>query len=415
MKIGRIHILKAHIPEILLSLLLICWSCGSRNGSDTDSLNMDSDREVADVTREAAEWADSVMRRMSMSEKIGQLFMPALYSRCDNATLGQLRYYVDSLHVGGIVLLKGDLGAVAAIADTIKSDVGVFIAIDAETGLGMRLEDVPRFPWNSGIDRDVDDQTLFDYGREVARESRLAGINMVLGPVLDVDRERPGNPHGTMWMRSLGNDPDRVAELSVAYARGLEAGGVISVAKHFPGHGATITDTHRGMAKITTGEDELWVIDLEPFRQYVDNGLSGILVGHLWVESIDSVCRPASFSPTVIEGLLRDKMNFKGLVLTDALNMEGACGFEAADAIAAGADIVVAPANTLQAIKTVSEAVNSGIIKTSVIEERCRRVLFFKYLYSLPFTSRTGYGLSPEELRCRVIKGYETISKRLSK
>lgn len=398
-----------YICVFLISLLVV--SCAGKGDTLPAGGNVSVETEKQDITAEAWRWADSLASAMTEDQCIGQLFMPAVYARADAGSMRKVCHYAGDLGVGGIILLKGDLESTAEIADTLAAltgapagGPGTFVAIDAETGLGMRLEDAPMFPWNSRLNPKAGEQTFYDYGREVARECGLAGVNMVLGPVIDVDRGGTGR-RGAMWLRSLGADPERVAVMSVAYARGLESGGVVSVAKHFPGHGSTTVDTHRGMASISTTGEDLRRIDLYPFRLYVERGLSGVIVGHLWVEAVDSVKRPASFSPLVIEGLLRREMNFEGLVLTDALNMEGACGFTAADALNAGADIVLAPAHTEREMRMVAEAVKTGKLSSSRVKQACRRVLFYKYLFGLPFRTRHGAGMSPARLREEVEQG----------
>lgn len=416
LKVG--HVALFVLSAAVWSLLPAC-SGGQVRIHDSAALPEES-VEKSDITSAAWAWAEAMTDSMSLRERVGQLFMPAVYARSDSYSMRKVCEYASGMHVGGLILLRGDLHSTAAIADTLAAisrdeglGSGMFVALDAETGLGMRLEDAPVFPWNSRLDPKVDERTLFDYGREVARECRLAGINMVLGPVLDVDRSSPGKRRSTMWLRSLGGDPQRVAELSVAYARGLESGGVISVAKHFPGHGSTSTDTHKSMASITTTDEELWSKDLYPFRRYVESGLSGVIVGHLWVEAVDSVSRPASFSPAVISGLLRGRLGFDGLVLTDALNMEGALGYTATDAIEAGADIILAPADTRREIENVVAAISLGRLSEETVSARCRRILFYKYIFGIPAGIRGGRGLSKPALRSEVSEGSGKLLEQL--
>lgn len=360
-----------------------------------------------DITEEALVWADSAVGRMTLEEQIGQLLMPAVFSRTDPATMRQIEEYARDLKIGSLLLLKGDAESATVIADTLESirdrdsiGAGYIIAVDAETGLGMRFSDAPLFPWNHNISPEVQDQTFYDYGREVGREAQLAGINMVLGPVVDVDRNT--GLKGVMRMRSLGSDQLRVAELSVAYAAGLESQGVMSVAKHFPGHGPTTTDSHRGLPSITVSREELDSIDLAPFRRYIGNRLSGVMVGHIWAESLDSVKRPASFSPEIIMQLLRKEMGFNGLVVVDAIAMAGAQGYTSADAIKAGADIIIAPADTKGALSDLLEAVKAGQITPGDIRERARRVLFYKYLFNVPFGRRKNFEVPSGQLKERL-------------
>lgn len=366
----------------LVALLVVAASCGGRKPAAPEPADIAP--EVADITAEAQAWADSVSAGMTLRQKVSQMFMPALYASDDYWTLRQVREYADS-SIGGVVLLKGDVRGATAIADTLSgaAGVGAFVAIDAEWGLAMRLADAPQFPDNQSISPGVDDQLMYDYGRELARECRLLGINMVLGPVVDVSV-----PGGFMRRRSYGDDPRRVADLALAYARGLEDGDVVSVAKHFPGHGSVSADSHKGKGVIERSLNEMDSIDLYPFRKWIEQRLSGIMVGHLAVPSIDSEMRPAAMSRTVITDLLRDDLGFSGLVLTDAINMKGAEGLGSVEAIKAGADIIVAPTSTRREIEDVVTAVGSGEIAEETIDAHVRRILFYKYLFGLDCRAR---------------------------
>ena len=378
---------------LLLSLIVsvfACCGCSRRQAavSSTDSLEewhisgeeRDMERESYDITARVLAMADSVLEGMTLEQRVGQCFMPSINASDDSTTMRRLRTYISDLHVGGVVLLRGDVNSAARMsAEGAAAEIPLFMSIDAEWGLGMRLRDAPDFPRNGRINCDADEELLFDYGREVARECRRIGINMVLGPVIDVVE----NPEGVIGSRSFGNDPERVADLGVAYARGLESGRVISVAKHFPGHGSPKEDSHRELPVIRRSLHQLDSIDLYPFRSYVDAGLTGIMVGHLAVPAVDPESLPAAVSPVVIGDLLRGELGFNGLVLTDALNMKGVDKHEASSAILAGADIVVAPAETAKEISEVLEKLKSGGMPVEVIDDRCRRILFHKILIGL--------------------------------
>ncbi|MDE5772989.1 MAG: hypothetical protein K2H86_00850 [Muribaculaceae bacterium] len=366
-----------------LLLLVTLISC-RRTGAEADDVAVtDTLYNGDELTERAWDWADSVMETMTDEEMIGEVLMPAMYARSTPADLTRLTDYITRYKVGGIVLLKGDVRSVAVMADTIKrlSDRGVFLAIDAENGLRMRLSDAPEFPWNSEIGSRADDQLMYEFGREIARECRAVGISMVLGPVMDVV---PGEEsHGISRRRSLGSDPHRVADLAIAYARGLEDGRVISVAKHFPGHGSASADSHKGLGIISGDAVRLDSVDLYPFRRYSDELLSAVMVGHLASESLDTVSRPAVVSPVLMQDVLRSRLGFGGLVLTDALNMEGAMGVSAWQAIMAGADIVLAPTDTPVEIERAREALADGRLSREVLANRVRRILFYKYLSGL--------------------------------
>lgn len=362
---------------LLLPLLLS--ACGNKGRDTQGDTEIPELYEIYDLTADAESWADSVSKKMTLRQKIAQLFMPAVYASDDYWTVRRVREYADSC-IGGILLLKGDTLGARSLADSalISSLVRPFIAIDAEWGLAMRLTDAPRFPANSNIGPGADDQLMYDYGREIARECRQLGINMVLGPVVDVS-----GPDSFMLRRSFGDDPKRVADLAIAYARGLEDGDVVSVAKHFPGHGSVSSDSHKTKGVIMRSLNEMDSTDLYPFNKWVEQKLSGIMVGHLAVPSIDSKLLPAAVSRTVITDLLREDLGYNGLILTDAINMKGAEGYSAKDALIAGADIMIAPADTHAEINRILTAVETGEIEESLIDSRVKKILFYKYLFGL--------------------------------
>lgn len=333
------------------------------------------------MTARAQARADSVYTLMTPEQRVGQVFMPALYARADMPTLHRLAEWCADYSIGGVILLKGDLTGsrtLSAAMDSLSPCATLpWVAIDAEWGLGMRLADAPKYAPNGRLPADTDEGEMYDYGRDIARQCREAGINMVLGPVLDVCDPTGG---GVIGVRSFGADPDRVADLGCAYARGLEDGGVVSVAKHFPGHGVTRTDTHRGLGVIDRSLHEMDSVDLVPFRRYVDSGLTAVMAGHLAVPALDSRPLPAAISSAVLQDLLRDELHFRGLVLTDALNMDGAEGHTALEALRAGADIVLAPADLGAEYMRVLEAVKASPADSAIVADRCRRILFFKAL-----------------------------------
>ncbi len=317
---------------------------------------------------------------MTIEEMAGQLIMPAVYSSDTPDAMHLLKKYAVDSHIGGAVLLKGSVEAARSIADTLMKSLPAppFIAIDAEWGLAMRLSGTPEFPRNGSIAENADEVALFDYGAELARECREVGINMVLGPVLDV--VPAGIRRSGIGSRSFGRDAERASKLGVAYAKGIESGGVISVAKHFPGHGAADADSHKRLPAVEKTLEELIATDLKPFKEYVGNGLSAIMIGHLYVPALEEDEVPVTVSEKILKGMVRDEMGFQGLIVTDAMNMAGAEGKTAADAIIAGADIVLAPANTEEEVMTLVASVRNGSLPISELKDRVERVLFYKYM-----------------------------------
>lgn len=327
--------------------------------------------------------------------------MPAVFADASPSSLRSIASYAADSHIGGVVLLKGNVAAARSISDTLRSLSAAppFIAIDAEWGLAMRLKDTPKFPKNGQISRQAEENLLYEYGAEVAGECRQVGINMVLGPVLDV--LPAGGMKGAsdvIGNRSYGSDPVRVADLGVAYAHGLEDGGVLSVAKHFPGHGAADADSHTTLPVISKSLRELEACDLLPFRKYIDNALSCVMIAHVRVDAMDPSGMPASVSRKVMTDVLRKEYGLQGLAVTDAMNMAGADGFSGADAVIAGADIVLAPASTEDEVRILLSAVRDGRFSLDALKDRVRRILFYKY-FTLSETDGGGFRTSPEAAR----------------
>lgn len=373
--------IRSMTTAIVFYLLLAMGACSNNN--ENTSLSQERESTNNDWGVKADLWVDSVMRTMTLEEMIGQLFMPASYASSDYFSVRRLVKYVADNHVGGIVFLKGDVESQRKLSDTLRSisDIPMFIAIDAEWGLGMRLKDAPTYPMNGRLGISDDDQLMYEYGYEVARQSREIGINMILGPVLDVVDKSVRNAIGA---RSFGENPHKVAQMAVAYARGVEDGNVISVGKHFPGHGSAIGDSHHILPKVYRSKNDLDSIDFLPFKVYSDAGLSAIMVGHLYVPSIDNIERSSSTSPVVMTDYLKNTIGFKGLIITDAINMRGATGNNniSLQALIAGADIVLAPENTSQEIHNIIEAVRKGDLSVESIKKKCKKILMYKYRFA---------------------------------
>ncbi len=361
---------------VILTVVLAAVSCHRPAKSRIAEKEATAETDTTEATTDTILiFADSLLAEMTREQRVGQLIMPALYSRTDYFTMKKVVEYAERHNIGGLMLLKGDMIQAAEIADTLSahSKTAPFVAIDAEWGLAMRLEDAPRFQRNPKLAEIADDSIMHVYGSEIARECGFLGINMVMGPVMDVASN--GSP---LFFRSFGDDAEKVGKLAVAYSKGLESGGVISVAKHFPGHGSVSGDSHRETPVIRRSLHDLDSIDLHPFKLYIESGLSGIMVGHLSVPSIDPEALPAAVSKVVITDLLREDLGFKGLVVTDALNMAGVEGFGAADAFLAGADIILAPAHTEESIAEIVELVENDSVAAKMLDDKVRRVLYFK-------------------------------------
>lgn len=383
----RHRVFSALHTVVLLCCMAACGGVGSNISEDTTckpgAKSTASLSEQSDITSAAATWADSVVNSLSISQLAAQVLMPASYTSTDAATLSRLTNYVCTLEVGGIAFHKGDTASMRLIADSLQSatHIPLFLAIDAENGLGMRLQGAATYPLNYKL-TEASQTQMYDYGQAVGKDCHRVGINMVFGPVLDV----VSDPHCYMYKRSLGTDPNRVAEQAIAYARGLLDTGVMPVGKHFPGLGRSKTDPHKQLPVINAVAEEIEKTDLMPFIRYIENGFPAIMAAHVAMPALSPDSLPADMSPYLMGTLLRDEMNFDGLVITDAVNM-GALRRIVNDslppvvrAIQAGADIILAPVDTPQALEQIVQAVTRGQISVQRLRECCRRILFYKYL-----------------------------------
>ena len=335
------------------------------------------------------QWVDSVFASLSPEARIGQLIVAAVTPRSNDATRDLVKRLVAQNLVGGLIYENSTIAEQAEVTNLAQSlaAVPLMITIDGEWGLGMRLKEVPNFQRNLILGALNDDMLLYEYGREVARQCRRMGIQVNFAPVLDVN-DNPLNP--VIGDRSFGESPELVARHAIAFARGLEDGGVMAVGKHFPGHGNSSEDSHKTLPVINKTLQEINTCELVPFRKFIDAGLSGILTAHLLVPSIDGGKAPTSLSHECIGTLLRNEMDFNGLIFTDALNMKGATqmlkGSPCVNALLAGNDVLLMPDNVTDEIAAIKAAIASGKVSQSMIDERCKKIL--RYKYALDLTSR---------------------------
>ena len=338
-----------------------------------------------DTSNPAYRWADSVYQSLSPDERIGQLFMVIADPVFSNANLQKIERYISEVHIGGILFAKGKVEEQAKVTNRCQemSKFPLLISLDGEWGLSMRLEPTTRFPRNMMLGALRDNELLELYGKEVGRQCREMGIHINFAPVLDVNVESD-NP--VIGMRSFGSNVDNVADKGIAYAKGLESEGVLSVAKHFPGHGNTKEDSHHTLPLVQGDRSRLEQVELSPFRSYIHAGLSGIMTGHLQVPALDSASRSAtSLSYPVVTELLKEQMGFQGICFTDALVMKGASQSSdvCVEALRAGNDILLSPENPIKEFNAIKSAVRSGYISISDIEEKCLKILRLKYALGL--------------------------------
>lgn len=335
--------------------------------------------------KDCRHWVDSVMDKLSFKEKVGQLFIYTIAPVDTKRNLELLREVIDTYKVGGLLFSGGKMQNQVELTNRAQrqAKVPLMITFDGEWGLSMRLRGTPVFPRNMVLGCIRDNRLLYEYGREVARQCRQIGVQVNFAPVADVNIN-PKNP--VINTRSFGEDPIQVADKVIAYASGLEGGGVLSVCKHFPGHGDTDVDSHKALPVLPFTRERLDSVELYPFKEAIRAGLGGMMVGHLQVPVIEPIGGlPSSLSRNVVYDLLTDELAFKGLIFTDALAMKGVAGNGnvSLQALKAGNDMVLSPRNLKEEIPAVLAAVEKGELSREEIENKCRKVLTYKYVLGL--------------------------------
>ena len=361
---------------------------------------------------EALKWADKELKRMSLEEKIGQLIavgVNATFLNQDSDAFKALRHQVVDNHVGGIILFRGPVYESVVLMNRMQelAKYPLLISADLEAGAGMRFDDTVNFPWNMAIAATGNPDYARRSGELTGREARAMGIQQIYAPVSDVNNNA-ANP--VINVRSYGEDPADVSRFVAAFVLGAQHAGVIATAKHFPGHGDTATDSHRGLPEIDVTRERLNSIELVPFRAAVDAGVGAVMTGHIGLPLIDSTAikplpknvklgpidtndggeivsetgtMPTTLSP-IMNGILRKDLNFEGLIVTDAMSMSGLTIYFTQEeasvrALEAGADLLLKPADVDAAFRGVHEAVKKGRLTEQRIEASARKILAAKY------------------------------------
>lgn len=331
------------------------------------------------------QWVDSVMSHLSLQEKVGQLIVATIPAKATKENKKQIRELIKKYKVGGLLFAEGTPEEQAILTNLAQrhAKVPVMITFDGEWGLSMRLKGTPDYPRNAALGCIDDNRLIEEYGREVARQFRTLGVHVNFAPDADANTN-PWNP--VIHIRSFGENPQRVAEKAVAYGRGLESGGVLSVSKHFPGHGDTSTDSHKTLPVLSYDRARLDSVELYPFKEVIRAGLGGVMVGHLQVPVLEpDTLIASSLSKNIVTGLLKEELGFKGLVFTDALDMKGVSQVPqmTTKAVLAGNDMILVQFNTKNAMSELMEAVRSGVLSQEDVDMKCRKVLMYKYMLGL--------------------------------
>lgn len=333
-------------------------------------------------------WADSIYQSMTEDERIAQLFWISVEVIQDEKRFQTAMKLVETYHPGGILYMKNPAASIIKFTNQslVKSKVPMLVAIDGENGLAMRIDGFLPFPKAMTVGATGDTALAYQMGQAVAHQFRQMGIQVNFAPVADVN-SNPKNP--IIGVRSYGENPQRVAQLSVNYMLGMQDGGLMTVAKHFPGHGDTNSDSHKVLPLVNHSKEMLDSVDLVPFRALIDNGIFGVMTAHLEVPALESkAATPASISQKIVTDLLKTELGFEGLVITDAMNMNGVKksglpGRVDALALIAGNDIVESTENLGLAIAEVKKALANGELLWRDIELKCKKQLIVKRVLNL--------------------------------
>ncbi len=338
----------------------------------------------AEYLKARKHWVDSVYQHLNEDERIGQLFMVAAYSGGKNRNDEKIENLIQKHQIGGLIFMQGGPVRQAMLTNRFQAmaQVPLLIGMDAEWGLGMRLDSVTNLPKQMTLGATRDTGAAYAMGLLAAYQCRRMGVHVNFAPVVDVNNN-PANP--VINARSFGEDKERVAEMGMAYMRGMQDRGIIACAKHFPGHGDVTVDSHKDLPLITKSKAELEHLELYPFRKMIAAGVKSIMVAHLEVPALEPAARtPTTLSRKVVTELLRRQMGFQGLIFTDALDMKGVAKYYAPGevdlrAFLAGNDVLLFSQDVPTAIAKIKAALHSGRATQQDLAERVGKILAAKY------------------------------------
>ena len=343
-----------------------------------------SDAEI----RKAESWVNTTYNSLSQDEKLGQLFIVALYTNKGEDFIGKVRNIVTNDKIGGLILMQDDAAREINLVNEFqaKSKIPLMIGMDAEWGIFQRIATAHKFPWAITLGAIQDKNLIYQMSQKIAEDCKRMGINWDFAPVVDVNTN-PNNP--IIGNRSFGSDVPNVIASGLAYANGLQDANILAAIKHFPGHGDTDTDSHLDLPVVSHQLERLNSIEIAPFKALMNKGIGGVMVAHLYVPALEKEKGiPASISKKIITGLLKEKLGYKGLIITDALNMGAVANkFKAGEldaaAFKAGNDIMLFSQDVATGKKLIQKAIDSGEIPQSRLEESVKKILLTKYYLGL--------------------------------
>jgi len=336
------------------------------------------------TTETETRWVDSIYNQMTFDEKVGQLFMVAAYSNKDAAHVADIEKLVRDYKIGGLIFFQGGPKRQSRLTNQYQAlaKVPLFIGIDAEWGMSMRLDSTFRYPFNMTLGAIRDLKLVEKVGTAMGAESKRMGVHFNFAPVLDINTN-PKNP--IIGYRSFGENKTNVTEHAIALMKGAQGQGIFSTGKHFPGHGDTSTDSHSTLPVVNASLDHIEKVELFPYKRMFDEGLVSVMVAHLNVPSLEPrEGYPTSISQPVVTGLLKKELGFEGLIFTDALNMKGAANFKKPgdidlEAFLAGNDVLLFAENVPLAVEKICVAYQDSLISESRLAESVKKILRYKF------------------------------------
>ncbi len=340
------------------------------------------------VSQKAMQWADSVCKSFSEDEKIAQLIVVRAHSNLGADHIAQVEADIKKYNVGALCFFQGGPMRQAQLTNYYQriSKTPLLITIDAEWGLGMRLDSVIKYPYQLTLGAINNSKLVYQMGLAVGEQLKRIGVHVNYAPVVDINNN-PNNP--VIGYRSFGEDKNKVALFGTAYSRGMQHAGIVACAKHFPGHGDTETDSHHDLPLINKTKQELNAMELFPFKALIKSGVGSMMIAHLFIPSIDTTTnRATSLSPNNVTNLLRSELAFDGLTFTDALEMKGISKFypsgeASAQALIAGNDMLCLPGDIETTIAAVRKVIDENKLSWEEIERKVKKVLVAKYQLGL--------------------------------
>jgi beta-glucosidase-like glycosyl hydrolase len=329
-------------------------------------------------------WVDSVYSSLTIDQKIGQLFTIWVATKEGPERMDEIADIIKTNHLGGLIFSLGNVKDQAIATNRFQSisKVPLLIGMDAEWGIGMRLDDAFSFPFNMTLGAIENNKLIYEVGERIGVHSKRLGVHINFAPVVDINTN-PNNP--VIGSRSFGENKFNVTNKSIAYLKGMQSQGIMGSAKHFPGHGDTSQDSHKTLPTINFDSKRINDVELYPFKELIKNNLSSVMVAHMEVPSLENKPKlPSTLSKTIVTKILKKKLKFDGLIITDAMDMKGVVDFnksESADvaALLAGNDLLLMPDDLDQSTLSIKKALNEGVLTTQRLSQSVKKILMAKY------------------------------------